>query len=69
MIYKAKQIETWKRKAQQWDELEDKISKFYPELNETRNEGTISNDNEEGEDEGGSLIDIGEAAAMAFGYI
>jgi hypothetical protein len=44
-----------KAKAEKWDKLDDKISKFYPE--------------EIGEEPTGDLGDIGEAAAMAFGYM
>ena len=43
-----------KRKADKWDELDKKIGKFYPE--------------DETEDTG-DLCDIGEAAAVAFGYL
>lgn len=49
----------WKEKAEKWDALEDKISKFY-----------FDDDGEEKEDDdGGDLCDIGEAAAMAFGFL
>ncbi len=41
-------------KAQKWDELDDKISEFYPE------------DNDEN---AGDLGDIGEVAARAFGWL
>ena len=53
-----KQVEGWKAKADKWDALEDKISKFYidPEGNEWPNEKY-------------DLVDIGEAAAMAFGFL
>lgn len=44
----------WKKKAEKWDALYEKISDFYPE-----------NDN----DAPGDLVDIGEAAAMAFGFL
>lgn len=42
------------RKADKWDELDKKIAKFYPE--------------DESEDPG-DLCDIGEVAAVAFGYL
>jgi len=46
----------YKTKADQWDQLEQKIAKFYPE------------EYDQGED-GGDLCDIGEIAARAFGYL
>lgn len=54
-----KQIKEWKAKAEKWDTLDNEISKFYFD-----EEG---NELEDGE--GGDLIDIGEAAAAAFGYL
>lgn len=58
-MYTPEQIESWKRKAEQWDALEKQISKFY-----------FGDDGEElSDDEGGDLCDIGEVAAMAFGYL
>lgn len=45
----------WKEKAEKWDALGDKIAEFYPEDSEGY--------------EGGDLTDIGEAAAMAFGFL
>lgn len=53
------QITTWKEKAEKWDQLEKKIEKFYMD----------DNGNELSDDEGGDLGDIGEAAAMAFGFL
>ena len=47
-------------KAQKWDELDEKISKYYPD------EPNDDNQND-GFDDG--LIGIGEAAALAFGYL
>ncbi|MEE6129132.1 hypothetical protein V2E39_17155 [Chryseobacterium arthrosphaerae] len=44
-------------KARKWDELDSKISKYYPEDSEKENDV----------DDG--LIGIGEAAASAFGYL
>jgi hypothetical protein len=59
MNYTEEQIEEWKRKAERWDALDEKISKFY-----------FTEDGEEIMDgEGGDLSDIGEAAATAFGYL
>ena len=43
-----------KRKADKWDALAEKIARFYPE-NET--------------EETGDLCDIGEVAAVAFGWL
>lgn len=54
-----KQIQEWKTKAEKWDALEEKISKFYFD-----EEG-----DELPDDAGGDLVDIGEAAARAFGYM
>ena len=48
-------------KANRWDELEEKISKYYPE--------DIEDLDEQIEEDGGSLLDIGETAARAFGYM
>ena len=47
-------IQKWKEKAEKWDALAEKISAFYPEDESESN---------------GDLTDIGEAAAMAFGYL
>ncbi|SHG86186.1 hypothetical protein SAMN05443549_107161 [Flavobacterium fluvii] len=49
-------------KAEKWDKLNDEIGKYYE--NDTE-------DDEENEDEEfeGSLLDIGETAAIAFGYL
>jgi hypothetical protein len=53
------QIKEWKLKAEKWDKLEKKIEKYYVDEN-----GDPLPD-----DEGGDLGDIGEAAAMAFGFL
>ena len=52
----------FKIKAEKWDKLDDEIGKYYE--NDT-------DDDEENEDEEfeGSLLDIGETAAIAFGYL
>lgn len=55
-----KQIAEWKRKAEKWDALDEKIAKYYAEPEDE--------DYDEGMDESG-LIGIGEAAASAFGYL
>lgn len=57
--YTDKQIQEWKAKAEKWDDLDEKIGKFYLDENGEELE----------DDEGGDLVDIGEAAAMAFGYL
>ena len=54
MKYTEEQIEEFKKKADKWDALEKKISSFYPDED---SENTI-----------GDLLDIGEAAAIAFGF-
>ena len=54
-----KQLEQWKSKAEKWDALDKKISSYYVDENGDELEGN----------EGGDLIDIGEAAAIAFGYL
>lgn len=53
------QVQEWKEKAQQWDDLEAKIATYYFD-----DEG-----NELPEYEGGGLADIGETAAIAFGFL
>ena len=54
-------IEKFKIISEKWDKLDEKIGKFY--------ENDIDDEeNEDGEDEG-NLIDIGEVAAIAFGYL
>ncbi len=58
-MYTEKQIEEWKKKAEKWDDLDNAISAFYNE----------DDDAEREEDDGGSLLDIGEVAARAFGYL
>lgn len=51
-----------KIKSEKWDKLDEEIGKYYE--NDT-------DDDEENEDEEfeGSLLDIGETAAIAFGYL
>ena len=53
------QITAWKKKAEKWDKLEQEIGEYY----------ALDEDGEEKEDDIGSLIDIGEKAASAFGYL
>jgi hypothetical protein len=59
--YTLKQIDEWKKKAERWDALDEKISKFY-----CNTEGEIDEDNPENK---GDLLDIGEIAARAFNWI
>ncbi len=51
------EIAEWKKKADQWDNLDSEIGKFY--------EGP----NGEPPEKEGDLGDIGEVAASAFGWI
>lgn len=53
------QISIWKIKSEKWDALDEKISKYYVD----------KDGNELPDDGGGDLADIGEAAAIAFGYL
>ncbi len=48
-----KELTDLREKAEKWDNLGKKIEKIYAEDEET----------------GGDLCDIGEAAAMAYGYL
>ena len=52
-------FEEYKEKAKKWDKLDEKIGKFY--FDEVGDELP--------DDEGGDLCQIGEVAAMAFGYL
>lgn len=62
MEERIKQLEEENRilkiKANKWDLLDEEIGKFYNDFDE-----------DEDEDYEGSLLDIGEAAAIAFGYL
>ena len=53
------ELEKLRRKAESWDALRKKIDKFYPYDEETGEE--LESD--------GDLGDIGEVAAIAFGYL
>jgi len=53
------EIEEMMDKANKWDALEKRIASFY--FDEDGNELL--------DDEGGDLLDIGEVAAMAFGFL
>jgi hypothetical protein len=60
-MYTQEQIEQWEKKAEKWDALETEIGKYYPDLDE--------NDNEIDPIKEGDLTDIGEVAAIAFGFM
>jgi hypothetical protein len=53
----AAQINEWKEKADKWDALSDQVGGYYSDAVE---------DDSEHE---GKLLDIGETAARAFGYM
>lgn len=53
------EIAQWKKKAEKWDSLDKQVAKFYVD----------ENGDEIDEDAGGDLGDIGEVAAIAFGYL
>jgi len=59
MEYTSEQIKEWKDKAEKWDNLDKKIAKFYVD----------KDGNELPDGEGGDLADIGETAAIAFGWL
>jgi len=61
MNYTKEQIEGFKHKAEKWDKLEEQISKFYAD-----EDGEYSEDEPE---QDGDLCDIGELAAIAFGFM
>ena len=56
MKYSQEQIEKFKKKADKWDALEKKIANFYPE-------------DQSEDDADAGLVDIGEIAAEAFGFL
>jgi len=58
----ANEILSMKKKSENWDKLDEEIGKFY----ENDTDDDDENYDEESE---GSLLDIGEAAATAFGYL
>ena len=51
-----------KTKSEKWDKLDEEIGKYY------ENDTDDDEESEDGESEG-SLLDIGETAAIAFGYL
>lgn len=57
--YTNDQIEVWKQKAEKWDKLGKEIAAFYLDEN--------GNELEEGG--GGDLADIGEVAAISYGWL
>ncbi|WP_366183326.1 hypothetical protein [Flavobacterium ovatum] len=56
------EINKYKKKAEKWDKLGDEIEKYYESEDE-------DNDDDEYDREEGNLLDIGEAAASAYGYL
>jgi len=62
MQYTEQQINEWKTKAEKWDALEQRIAKYYPDEDDYKE----LNDTEDAE---GDLCDIGEIAAIAFGFM
>ncbi|HEX8333298.1 MAG TPA: hypothetical protein VF622_11775 [Segetibacter sp.] len=63
MNYTESEINEFKKKADKWDALEKQIESVYGKEN-AEGEWEEFDDNE-----GGDLCDIGEMAAMAFGYL
>jgi hypothetical protein len=61
MVHTQDTLETLKAKAEKWDALESKVSEFY--LN------TEGEYDEENPVRKGDLGDIGEVAAIAFGWL
>lgn len=63
-MYTEQQIREFKEKADKWDSLDEKISEMYvnPETEEPYTD-------EEIEEKGFDLTSIGEAAAIAFGWM
>ena len=55
--YTQQQIQEWKTKAKKWDDLGDSIASFY------------GDEEVEFDEDGPSLVDIGEIAAMAYGFL
>lgn len=53
------QIAVWRRKAEKWDALAKKVDSFY----------VVDDEGELVDKEAGNLLDIGEATAIAFGYL
>lgn len=56
------EINKYKKKSEKWDKLGKEIEKYYESDDE-------ENDDDEYDIEEGSLLDIGEAAASAYGYL
>lgn len=56
-----------KTKSEKWAELDEEIGKFYE--NDTDDDDNEDDEENEDDESEGNLIDIGEVAAMAFGYI
>lgn len=60
MNYTEEQIKEWKTKAEKWDSLYDKISEYYVD----EDDNIVEDDKHDG-----GLLDIGEIAARAFGFL
>ena len=56
------EISKYKKKSEKWDKLGKEIEKYYESDDE-------DNDDDEYDREEGNLLDIGEAAASAYGYL
>jgi hypothetical protein len=56
------EINKYKKKAEKWDKLGNEIEKYYESEDEDNND-------DEYDREEGNLLDIGEAAASAYGYL
>ena len=63
MNYTQQQIQEWKTKAKKWDDLGDSIASFYGD-----EEAEFDEDGPSLVDIG-DLVDIGEIAAMAYGFL
>jgi hypothetical protein len=66
--YTKEQVEQFKRKADKWDLLGDKIARCYPEYDKDSGEELESQFENEAGFEAGLEI-IGEMAASAFGWL
>lgn len=62
MNYTQQQIQEWKTRAKKLDDLGDSIASFYGDEEAGFEEAEFDED-------GPSLVDIGEIAAMAYGFL
>lgn len=68
MNYTQEQIEQWKRKAEKWDALSEKIGRCYKP--ETKEDLDVVDPNGEVDwVDDADLATVGEFAAIAFGYL